>query len=268
MAILSAAECAAYKKQGYIVPTAPLLSEQDFTDLQCYHESIATEWKEIYNGRPEEMDKPHFLFPELFRWALHDTVLDMVEQLIGPNIVLFTTHFITKPAGTGRRIPWHEDSAYWAGMLDRMDSVCTVWLALDPSLKENGCLQVIPGSHLLADHNYHLVKDDAVFAEEIDAGSFDKDSAVAFELDPNHCSIHDGRIIHGSNPNTSMIRRCGLTLRYFSADCHFTQHENDPDFRIYLARGEDQAGNTYAQPYEINNSWREKLIGQAVGHEQ
>jgi hypothetical protein len=64
------------------------------------------------------MDKPHFTDTKLFDWVLSDRVLDLVEPLLGPDFQLFSTHFICKPQGDGRRVPWHEDSAYWKGMLE------------------------------------------------------------------------------------------------------------------------------------------------------
>ena len=68
--------------------------------------------------------------------------LDVVESLIGPDIALWSSHFLCKPAGTGKRAPWHEDSAYWGQVLDPME-VVTIWLAIDPSTPENGCMRVL-----------------------------------------------------------------------------------------------------------------------------
>ena len=95
---------------------------------------------------PEHMDVPHFIHPSLFEWLFDDRVLDLVEPIIGPDIALFSSHFICKPAGTGKRVPWHEDSAYWGNALEPM-KVVTVWLAIDPSTTANGCMYVVPRSH-------------------------------------------------------------------------------------------------------------------------
>ena len=80
------------------------------------------------------MDVPHFAHPELFGWLLADEVLDFVEAFIGPDIVLWSSHFISKPPGDGKRVPWHEDSAYWNERLSEHE-VLTVWLAIDDSTR-------------------------------------------------------------------------------------------------------------------------------------
>ena len=69
--------------------------------------------------------------PKLFDRVLSNQILDLVEPLLGPDFNLFATHFFCKPKGDGCRVPWHEDSAYWKGMLEPMEAV-TVWLAIAP----------------------------------------------------------------------------------------------------------------------------------------
>lgn len=240
----------AYRDLGILVPDQPVLPTDVFSNLTRDFERMLSDWTLRFRKRPEEMDKPHFIYPEVFRYACHPAVLDIVEDLIGQDIVLFTTHFICKPAGDGRRVPWHEDSAYWAGMVDPMDDVLTMWLALDPSTSENGCVRYVPGSHLKPDGIYVPVRDRAasVFATEMDDAASRRAEAEAIEavLAPNHCSIHHARTIHGSRPNRTTQRRCGLTLRYFSARTAWPyQQRTDPLFDVFLVRGRDYAGNIY-----------------------
>src|SRR5205807_3154949 len=97
--------------------------------------------------RPEEMDRPHFEDPWLFRYLAHPRVLDVIEDFIGPDIVLWSSHFIAKPRGDGKAVPWHTDGSYWGERLEPM-KVITLWLAVDESTVENGCMRVIPGSHI------------------------------------------------------------------------------------------------------------------------
>ena len=196
----------------------------------------------------------------LFRsWLFADEVLDLVEPILGPNIALFSSHFICKPRGNGKRVPWHEDSYYWKGMLDPME-VVTVWFAIDPSTKVNGCMNVIPRTHFNGFSDYEEVDTTKnVFHIEIVKPQRDDSRAVAIELQPNQCSLHDARLIHGSAPNNSTIRRCGYTMRYMSTAVKFN-HEKFDHHQIYLARGRDLAGNTYADPsrsYENLARYRE-----------
>jgi hypothetical protein len=75
------------------------------------------------------MDVPHFTDPELFRWLLDPDVLDLVESVIGPDIALFSSHFICKPAGDGKSVPWHQDAHFWRDRIDPAEHANTVWLA-------------------------------------------------------------------------------------------------------------------------------------------
>jgi ectoine hydroxylase-related dioxygenase (phytanoyl-CoA dioxygenase family) len=174
-----------------------------------------------------------------------DEALDLVEPLIGPNIGLWSSHFIAKEPHVGRATPWHEDSAYWAGRFDRLDKIVTIWLALDRTDRENGCMRVIPGTHDNGFSEYQAVdKQTNTFDREIRPEAIDDSKAVYFELEPNECSLHDGRIIHGAEANTSPRRRAGYTMRYFSLDMKFnTDHPGNKTHKIWLCRGENVANN-------------------------
>ena len=106
----------------------------------------------------------------------------------------------------GKATPWHEDSSYWNGRVSTMAGICTVWLAVDRATQENGSMAVIPGSHTNGFSDYKAVDADAnIFSTEI--AEVDESKAVYFELEPNECSLHEGRIIHGAKANTSDFRR-------------------------------------------------------------
>ncbi|MEO6876597.1 MAG: phytanoyl-CoA dioxygenase family protein [Opitutaceae bacterium] len=246
---LTTAEVARYRLEGYHIFREQLFPPAKFDGLK-------TTFEDILNGldagvRPESMDVPHFQHPELFKWLLADEVLDLVEPILGPDIALFSSHFICKPRGNGQRVPWHEDSHYWKTMITPME-VATVWLAIDPSTKLNGCMNVIPRTHNTGKQGYSdyddLTPGVAVFNDEIKAAQRDPGKAVAIELEAGQCSLHDGRIIHGSAPNTSAIRRCGYTMRYISTGVRLNQELVGKYHNIYLARGEDRAGNIYGDP--------------------
>ena len=100
-----------FRDQGYLIVDKPIFPQSEF-DALCEHfeRKVAALPPDV---RPEAMDVPHFQDAALFRWLLSDHVLDLVEPIIGPNIALFSSHFICKPKGNGKRVPWHEDSAYW-----------------------------------------------------------------------------------------------------------------------------------------------------------
>ena len=143
--------------------------------------------------------------------------LNAIEKLIGPNVFLLATHFFNK-YGEGDQaeafVAWHQDVTFW-GLEPPM--AITAWYAVDDSDEENGCMQVIPGTHVSgvvehgkAEQSGNLLS----INQEVHVSPEQSASAVDLPLDAGQVSIHDGTLIHGSLPNRSNRRRCGLTLRY------------------------------------------------------
>lgn len=246
---LNPAQVAQYQNEGYLIYKEPVLPVDKFAGLKNYFEGILADLPE--NERPEAMDVPHFMHPKLLEWAFDDAILDLVEPITGPNIALYSSHFICKPKGNGKRVPWHEDSAYWKGKITPME-ICTVWLAIDPSTRVNGCMKVIPRTHVEGQKGYSEYEavnpEQNVFGSEIKANQRDDTKQVYIELDANECSLHDARVMHASEPNTSNIRRCGWTMRFASTSVKFDQERFDGTHVVYLARGRDLGGNVYADP--------------------
>ncbi|MBB6734104.1 phytanoyl-CoA dioxygenase family protein [Cohnella zeiphila] len=238
MAKLNEQEVAFYKEKGYVLHKKPLFSEEKLGKLtEIFEEQLALKGAKL----SDELDTPHFRDERLLEFLLSDEALDLVEGLIGPDIVLWSSHFICKDPYTGRQTPWHEDSAYWEGRFDKYDNIVTIWLALDPSKKENGCMRVIPGTHHNGFSEYESVdKKDNTFHAQIK--NLDESKAVYFELERGECSLHDSRIIHGAPANKSPHRRCGYTMRYISADTK-VDPERNKGWRFWLARGRNLAGN-------------------------
>jgi hypothetical protein len=246
---LSPEEVSRFRAEGYLVVKRPVLPQDRFASLRAYFERVLAELPA--GERPESMDVPHFMHPKLLEWAFEPSILGLVEPILGPDLALFSTHFICKPRGNGKRVPWHEDSAYWKGQIEPME-VCTVWLAIDPSTRLNGCMMVIPGTHSAGRAGFSdygpVDTQAAVFSTEILEQQRDDSRRVYIELQPNECSLHDARIQHGSEPNTSSIRRCGWTLRFCSTRVTFNQERFGGGHQVYLAKGRDLGGNAYADP--------------------
>lgn len=231
-----------YQKNGYLLYKQPLFSAEKQAELTSIFEE---QWELIGRKLNSELDTPHFRDERLLKFLLSDEVLDLVEPIIGSNIGLWSSHFIAKEPLNGKQTPWHEDSAYWEGRLDRFDKIVTVWLAIDPSNKENGCMRVIPGTHMNGFSEYEEVdSNENIFSTEIKSHSIDDSKAVYFELEPGECSLHDSRIIHGAPANKSPHRRCGYTMRYFSTEAKVLPERNE-NFKVWLARGKDIAGNSF-----------------------
>lgn len=254
---LSPAQVEQFREQGYVIFDQPVFPQAKFAALKDHFERKLEQWVAHSGKSPEHMDTPHFGDPELFRWLHADEVLDLVEPLIGPDIALWSSHFICKPAAVGKRVPWHEDSAYWGTVLEPME-VVTVWLAIDPSTTANGCMRVIPGTHRDGYSEYEAVTDQerSVFGTEIKKDKFDESKAVDIVLQPNQCSIHHAKLIHGSNANTGAMRRCGYTMRYMPTTVQYRpERRSIRGFQIYLSRGADRGGNAYGDPSKINEAY-------------
>lgn len=257
---LSREQVSQYRTEGYLKYEEPIFPDAKFEALRRhFDQKLAALAPEV---RPEAMDVPHFNDPKLFEWLFADEVLDLVEPIVGPDIVLYSSHFICKPKGNGKRVPWHEDSYYWADMLSPME-VCTVWLAVDSSTIENGCMRVIPRTHHHGFSEYEQV-DPAknVFPDEIRRHQLEVERAIAIELRQNQASLHDGKLMHGSEANTSSIRRCGYTMRYMPSHVVFNEAQYSRVHQVYLARGRDRSNgaNKYADPgkcYPEKSRYRE-----------
>ena len=235
-------QVAFYRENGYL-KFGRIFTAGEMTALREHVDRMIAALPE--GKRPEEMDRPHLTEPWLFRYLAHPRVLDVIEDFIGPDIVLWSSHFIAKPQGDGKRVPWHTDGAYWNKSLKPM-TVITLWLAVDPSRVENGCMRVIPGSqHQGATLDSYEPVDAAenVFSTRLRQDLVDESRSVDLDLRIGECHFHDAWTIHGSNPNHSSLRRCGYTMRYMPA--HVVYDEQGwslRDHHIYLLRGQDRTG--------------------------
>ena len=242
--MLTGSDVEFFRANGYLLPHQQMFSPDQLERLEAiFNEHLADKGSKL----SDELDTPHFRDKRLLDFLLSDEVLDTIEPLIGHDIALWTSHFISKDPKVGRATPWHEDSAYWNGRLSEYDRIVTVWLALEnPSTRQNGCMRVIPGSHLGGGFSENYVPTDmSVQTFHAEITGVDESKAVDFELERGEFSLHDGRITHGAKPNTSDIRRTGYTMRYFPASVKVLPVEQNAGWKIWLARGEDRAGNTY-----------------------
>ncbi|HEY3266192.1 MAG TPA: phytanoyl-CoA dioxygenase family protein [Armatimonadota bacterium] len=238
-----------YRTEGYtivrnVLPQEPLLRLRAVVDDLIAHLPP--------DQRPEHMDMPHLKTPALLEACRHPALLDAAGSIVGPNIVLFASHLIAKAKGDGLEVPWHQDAEYWE--LEPME-VATLWLAVDESTVENGCMRVLPGTHKagLVPHRAAQDKDSKVLDKGVDMSPYDLSKAVNIELAPGDCSFHAPYLLHGSTANHSQKRRCGYTMRYMPASTRLVRDGQYAryfkDHPIFLLRGSDPDGvNEYAEP--------------------
>jgi ectoine hydroxylase-related dioxygenase (phytanoyl-CoA dioxygenase family) len=254
---LSADDIAHYQREGYVIPRyriepALLKDVQDALNTLIANNPGVRPEKLVsahIEGRNDEGVHGSQKFLEL---AMHPPIVDLVEQLIGPDIVLWGCHVFCKPASEGFETPWHQDGHYWP---IRPLATCTVWVALEPSTTENGCLRVIPGSHRNKQLHEHLHEDrnDLTLNQRMADGTFDESLAVDLELQPGEMSMHDVYMIHGAKANTSTQRRTGVALRFMPGSSVFSRDIKPVDGKsgvpvsfatrpLWLLRGQDRTG--------------------------
>jgi ectoine hydroxylase-related dioxygenase (phytanoyl-CoA dioxygenase family) len=195
--MLSEAQVEAYREHGYVIADFRL-STSVLEDLRADQERLVAR-------------EPHFrdLCPNLLAYDLRfleiartPEILDMVEQLIGPDFALWNSSLFSKPERDGQRTPWHQDGQYWP---IRPLATCSVWIALDDSTPENGCLQVIPGSHHERRLRAHrsLAATDVTLNQELDPSEYNPSRAENIVLEAGQMSLHDVYLLHGSRANHS-----------------------------------------------------------------
>ena len=191
----------------------------------------------LFASRPDlDPDYAHSLIEADISWlefARHPGILDCVGGLMGDDIIVWGSALFCKRGKGGKPTPWHQDGQYWPM---RPLRACTVWIALDPSTTENGCLRVIPGSHKSGKIIDHDVDQDekGVLGQEVSLAAMPDASPVDVVLEPGMISIHDVFTVHGAEPNNSGARRGGLTFRYMPSSSYY-----DRDLAVELGR---QAG--------------------------
>lgn len=251
-------EVARYRADGVVVPTWRV-PDADIARLRGLLDRLIDD---APGARPEHLvlrwgggEAALEAHAAILAFARMPALLDIVERVLGPDLICWGAHMFCKPAGDGQVVPWHQDGDYWP---IRPLATCTVWVALDRSGPENGCLRVVPGSHKRGKSLPHekVERADWALDQTLVAGTFDPSDAVDVVLEPGQMSIHDVFMIHGSEANRSTHRRAGLAIRYMPATSLYDRRIKMPGGAaairqdmsrrpIYLVRGEDRAGNDF-----------------------
>lgn len=225
MTSLSTEQVAAYHRDGYVrvdrlLDPAEVARLAEVTDEFVERSRHVTAHSDVFDLEPghtpqapklRRLKSPHRQHPVYDRLLRDERVLDVVEQLVGPDIRFLSTKLNMKSSSFGSPVDWHQD---WAFYPHTNDDVLAVGVAIDDMTLENGCLMVVPGSHRGPTLDHHQ---DGVFvgsASDRDAGR----GAIPIELHAGGISVHHVRLVHGSAPNTSRRPRRFLLFEYAAAD--------------------------------------------------
>ena len=208
--VLTKEQIEQYHDEGFISPLR-VISEADALSIKTQLEEVEAQYPEEINA--ESRNNLHLSFAFLDALAHNTTIVDAMEDLIGPDIALWASVMFIKEPSSKQYVSWHQDATYMG--LDSVDFP-TPWIALSPSNIETGCMTMISGSHKL-----EIRKHEDTYAENniLTRGqvipNVDENKAVDLILRPGEMSIHHGAIIHGSQPNNSDQRRIGFSLQSY-----------------------------------------------------
>ena len=206
---LSQSEQEQYRRDGFIFPVS-ILDAAEAANHRRRLEDVEAKYGPIHYR-----NKPHLLMKSAAEIACNPAILDAVEDLLGPDILLWDGAYVIKEPHNTKYISWHQDLTYWG--LDGEELV-TAWVALSPSNPESGCMKMLPGSHLEGEnpHQDTYGKNNILHRGQELEMELDEDKTVSIELQPGEASLHHGRVAHASHPNKSDDRRIGLSLQYLT----------------------------------------------------
>lgn len=254
---LSVAEIARYQQNGYLVPRYRL-AQETLDQMRHSYDKLLANNPDISS---DFMLGPHLEQPgaqgvrgsrQWLEFATQPEILDIAEQLIGEDLILWGTTIFGKPAHIGKATPWHQDGDYYP---IRPLETLTVWIALDDASRDNGCMHFIPGSHKSRmTFSHHWQDGDGLTINQVcDAQHFDESTAHDLVLEAGQMSFHDVYMIHGSRANSSGRRRAAFVIRMMPGGCHYDHalgkqmarpHQvHDYGKRpLFLVRGRDLTG--------------------------
>ena len=238
--MLTAAQAADFERDGYLFP----LRAFSAAEARGYRDALETYEAETGDAIHSNMrHKVHLLF----RWAddvvHHPRILDAVEDILGPDLLCWTTNFFIKEANDPAFVSWHQDSTYWG--LEPAD-VVTAWVAFTDAPVESGAMKFLPGSHKLdqISHRDTYAADNLLTRGQEIEMTVDAARAVDVPLKAGEFSLHHIRLVHGSEPNTTPDRRIGLAVRYIPT---YVRQVKIDDSAV-LVRGRDRHGNFEHEP--------------------
>jgi phytanoyl-CoA hydroxylase len=221
---------AAYEQDGYLVFPELL----DASELAALRSALA-EVRRDADGLTETNDKfsitrtedggysvrrifdPIARHPAFHDLVLNPKILDVVENLIGPDIQLHHTKLNLKPPSSREaRFEWHQDYPFFP---HTNFDLLAVMVFLDDSTEENGCLSIIPGSHRWGPRN-HLFAKDGAFSSQLEDKSIleDRSRWVHVPVPAGGIELHHCNMLHSSTANRGTRPRSAMVIQYRAAD--------------------------------------------------
>jgi non-heme Fe2+,alpha-ketoglutarate-dependent halogenase len=238
--VLTADQVSRYRRDGFHFPV-PVLST---AEARSYRDRLEANERTLGGPLSGNMrQKPHLLFTWANELARHPTILDAIEDVIGPDILCWSTTFFTKEAHSPSFVSWHQDATYWG--LSTND-VITAWVAFADAPVESGAMKFWPGSHLKnqLEHRDTFASDNLLTRGQEIAVDVPAGEGVDVPLKAGEMSLHHVLLAHGSGPNTTADRRIGYAIRYIPTHVRQIKARDS----AMLVRGVDRYGNFDPDP--------------------
>lgn len=210
---LSAEQVATFNREGYLCGL-PVFSDAEIAAIRTDFDRLL----QAFQGQGHDsyrINGYHRCCRSIYDIATTARIHDYVQDLIGPDFVVWGTHYFCKLPGDGKLVPWHQDAHYWPLSPTR---TVTVWLAIDDTDAGNGAMQVIPGTHDrgILDHDRYAADDGVLGAQTRAVGELGTPRHLSMRA--GQISMHADLLVHGSDPNPGPRRRCGLTIRFAASE--------------------------------------------------
>lgn len=234
-AVLTAEQIEFYNREGYVFPI-DMFSADEAKANRVYFDGLLEQLGDrgaytinCYQGRCRG----------IYDLCTNPRILNLVEDIVGPNIICWASHYFCKMPYDEARVPWHQDASYWGLSPSR---TVTVWLAVDDADEENSAMRFIPRSHDKGHLEWKQAAGNVVLGQEI-VGIDTMGDPVSDVLKAGQVSLHADMLAHGSEPNQSARRRCGLTIRYCPPEVRIVDEAWEKGIESIICRGEDPTGN-------------------------
>lgn len=187
--------------------------------------------------------KSHIYFSWLWRIARSEKVIDAVQSVMGPDVLVLASRLWSKLPSDEKFVSWHQDVNYFG--IKPSDAACNIWIALSDASEEAGCMRFMPGSHTqgLIDHEITMAADNLLTRGQTVRG-VDMAKSIAAPLAPGECSFHHGHVLHCSQPNRSSHRRVGFSMILMQPHVRSTTGRRSAS----LLCGEDRFGHWDIDP--------------------
>lgn len=229
---LTGDEVRQFHEQGFLGPVRAFSAEE--------MARVRTELDSVLATPAPDHDDPahnrHLDQPVVRQLATAPAIIDRIRSILGPNLVLWRTNFFAKHPGA-KEIPWHQDANFWP---IEPAIVVSAWIAIDRATKENGCVQLIPGTHRAIVPHVEA-GDEMQFEQQADPKHVDTSRLVDVELEPGEFFLFNERTLHHSEPNRSDQRRIGMAIRVVPTITRMLAYDS-PNHGAVVVSGADDMG--------------------------